>query len=127
MQMYIRYFQQFKSSLRLGRRNLISVTAVSFPDRYRSVVCWRTADADTHTQSSLVLYQWHNHTAASRVPNSLSWTLCQNMLYAEFSLNQVVVCVCMHINVCVFSLVGRAFVVECFVAGVGQCAVNKGG
>lgn len=39
----------------------------------------------------------------------------------------VCVCVCarMHINLCVFSLVDRAFVVELFVAGVGQCAVNK--
>lgn len=29
----------------------------------QGVVCWRTADV--HTHSSLVLYQWHNHTAAS--------------------------------------------------------------
>lgn len=34
---------------------------------------------------------------------------------------------CTHINLCVFSSVGRAFVVEFFVAGVGQYTVNKCG
>lgn len=62
-------------------------------------MCWRTADVQTHI--SLVLYQWHNHTAAGYVLNSLSWTGCQNMLYAEFSVNQVV-CVCAYKFVCVF-------------------------
>lgn len=33
--------------------------------------------------------------------------------------------VCMRINLCVFSVVDRVFVVELFVAGVGRCAVNK--
>lgn len=48
------------------------------------------------------------------------------MLYAEFSVNQVVVCVCIK-NLCVFSSVGRAFVVEFFVAGARQYPVNKRG
>lgn len=37
------------------------------------------------------------------------------------------VCMCVHINLCVFSLVGRAFVVDFFVAGLGQYTVNKCG
>lgn len=45
------------------------------------------------------------------------------MLHAEFSVNQVVVCVCAHINLCVFSLVGRAFVVDffCCLTGAVHC------
>lgn len=36
-------------------------------------------------------------------------------------------CVCVHINLCVLSSVGRAFVVEYFVAGAGRYTVNKRG
>lgn len=118
MQMYIRYFQQFKCSLRLGRRNLIRVTAVSFPDRCTGC-CVLANCGCTHTAASFCISGITTQQPACSellVLDTLpKYALCR--IFCEPGCS-VFVCVCvrMHINFCVFSLVDRAFVVELFVA-----------
>lgn len=83
--------------------------------------------ADVHTSISLVLYQWHNRTAAGSVLNNLSRTPCQNILPpAQFFCEPgCAVRTRIAIFVSFFSVVDRAFVVAGFVAGVGLRSVNK--